>query len=284
MAEPRRTASADEPAGPAEHLTGEPTPPGTWPTYPGGTDALPGVAEPAPARRRRWPWAVAAAVVALVALVWVGVRGAPVPLVLQPQQQWPIAPAQWQRVDASLTHGLVVVGGSAEADGLVLTQSGLVATSYTRIVGDTPEDFPFGVVADGQDGVQATMVAADRAADVAILQAAGFSPASVVTPGTPVQVGETLTLLDDQGGRQPVVGVAVVVTATDQTCSRAGSSARPTGFRFSLAVATAEPGAALVRADGTLVGMYYGGDDASHHCAIPVADVLRVARAAGYGG
>ena len=128
------------------------------------------------------------------------------------------------------------------------------------------------------DRTTGTIVRADAKADIALVRAAGLTPAGVARPGAPVRVGDTLILLDDQGGRLPVVGIEVTVTASSHTCSRAGSTARPKGFAFTLPVATAEPGAALVRADGTVVGMYYGGDDATHHCAIPIADVVDLAR------
>jgi hypothetical protein len=282
VADLRRDAF-DEPPGPAD----DPNGPWAWPVYDGHPETVSDPPRPVPAARRgrRWAWPAAAAATAVVVLAGVGLRLAPAPQEPEPGQPLAVAPpAQWGRVDPALTRGLVVVVGGAEADGLVVTGDGLVATSYTRIMGDRhpPADgFALRVAADGHDALPATILGTDEAADIAILQVPGFRPASVVSPGGPVRVGETLTLLDDQGGRQPVVGVGVVVTETGRTCSRAGSPARPEGFRFSLAVASAEPGAALVRADGTLVGMYYGGDDASHHCAVPVADLLRVVETSG---
>lgn len=251
---------------------GEPS----WQVYDGRPESVAdGVSRlPAPTRRpHRWPWAVAgvaaaaAAAVASVAVIPAG-PGA------EPRPRGVVAPATWQPVDASLTAGAIIVNGGAEADGIVLTSAGLVATSYSRIMGDLrpPEDFGLSI-----DGRPATVVTAGEATDIAILSAPGFVPDSVAKPGTPVRAGETLTLLDVQGGGLPIVGIGVTVTAIDQICSRAGSTARPTGFQFSLDVATAEPGAALVRPDGTVVGMYYGGNDATHHYAIPIPDIVEAA-------
>lgn len=213
----------------------------------------------------------------MVAVVAVG--AAPTPAKLDAEQPpAAVAPAQWGRVDASLTAGLVTVHGGAEADGVVLAPE-LVVTSHSRSRGDqrAPEDgFALRAAADGRSAVGAEIIGVDEATDIAVLRAPGLNPHGVARPGGTVDVGETLTLLDDQGGRQPVVGIGVTVTGVDQTCSRAGSTSRPRGFQFSLQMASAEPGAALVRADGTVVGVYFGGDDATHHCAIPIADVLAV--------
>lgn len=254
----------------------------SWQVYDGRPEPMSDGVSPLPApapRPSRWPWAVAGvavatatAVVAVAAATSTGSGPG-----LRPNAV--VAPATWQRVDESLTSGVVIVIGGAEADGIVLTSTGLVATSHSRIMGDLrpPEDF--GLAIDGP----ATIVAADENSDIAILRDPSFVPASIARPGTPVRAGETLTLLDVQGGGLPIVGIGVTVTATDQVCSRAGSTARPTGFQFSLEVATAEPGAALVRSDGTVVGMYYGGNEAAQHCAIPIADVLEVASLAANG-
>lgn len=264
----------------------------TWSVYDARpeyvSDGVPPIPAPAPGLRRRWPWAVAGVVVTAAVVVAAAATNVGATVVVTPKGQGSeshqapaVAPAQWNRVDASLTAGLVVVNGGAEADGIVVTSSGLVATSYARIMGDSrpPADgFQLYVAADGQDAVPATIVGSDVAADIALVRAPGFVAPSVAKPGTPVRLGDRLTLLDDQGGKQPVVGVGVTVTATDHLCSRAGSTAHPRGFQFSLDVASAEPGAAIVRTDGTVVGMYYGGDDATHHCGIPIADVVEAVR------
>jgi S1-C subfamily serine protease len=170
------------------------------------------------------------------------------------------------------------VTGAAEAEGIVLTSDGLVATSLARILGDGRQPAEFGYSIDGWP---ATVVATDQTSDIALLRAPDLEPAGVVRPGSPVRVGETVTLLDIQGGGLPTLGIAVTVTGTGEVCARAASPSRPTGFRFALDVATAEPGAAVVRPDGTVVGLYYGGDEASRHCAVPIADVLEAARTSG---
>lgn len=89
----------------------------------------------------------------------------------------------------------------------------------------------------------------------------------------------SLTLLDDQGEGQPVVGYPITVSGTDRPCFRSGAAmiSRPKGFEFSLPLPTAEPGGAVVRDDGTVVGMYYGSDD-DPHCAVPIEDVAEAVR------
>ena len=264
-----------------------------WPTYPGPPDGVTDGMAPEPAEltpsRRGWNGklavvgAAAAVVAAVSSVVAASVVGAPTAAVPAQRPQPVIAPAVWSRVDSSLTSGLVVVSGGpgAEADGIVMTAEGLVATSSSRITGDlhpAADEFPLWVEADGQESLAASVVHTDAATDIAFVSAPGFVPSRIATPGTAVRVGDVLTVLDDQGGRHPILGIGVTVTAIDKTCSRAGSKAHPTGFRFSLDTATAEPGAALVRADGTVVGMYFGGNDATHHCAIPIADVVKAMR------
>ena len=253
-----------------------------WPVYDGAPESVSDGVAPIPGppgRPRRWPWAMAglAVVTIVISSNLSGTSSGPVP---EPGPAAVVAPAAWGRVDPSLTAGVVTVHGGGEADGIVLTSTGLIATSYSRIRGDSrpPTDgFELRVAVDGHDAVPATIVGTNEDADLALVSASAALPLSVATPGSPVRVGDVLTLLDDQGGNQPIVGIGVTVKATDRVCSRAGSMARPTGFGFSLSVASAEPGAALVRADGTVVGMYYGGDDAAHHCAIPIADILQAA-------
>lgn len=275
--------------GASDHIDsdlGSPASVSGWPIYTGPPDSVtdgvpPRSAPSAPRHNGLWTAAVVGTVVAVAAAA-VGVVAATI--VPAPQAAIPvtgpkvIAPAVWSPVDPSLTAGLVVVSGAAEADGIVMTPGGLVATSYSRINGDLhpPADgFGLRLTPDHQGVFPASITHADAAFDIAFLSATDFTPSRVARPGTPVHVGDVLTLLDDQGGRQPVLGIGVTVTATEQTCSRVGSKAHPTGFQFSLNDATAEPGAALVRADGTVVGMYFGGNDATHHYAIPIADVVK---------
>lgn len=248
-----------------------------------GVEATPVVA---PRPRRRWPWAVTAVAAAVVAVV--AVRAVPTPAGLDAERPpaAAAAPERWGQVDAGLTAGLVTVHGGGEADGVVLAGE-LIVTSRSRIQGDQrpPADgFALQAAADGQSAVGAKILGVDEATDIAVLEAPGLNPHGLARPGRTVGVGETLTLLDDQGGRQPVVGIAVTVTGVDQTCSRAGSTAHPSGFQFSLQVTSAEPGAAVVSAYGRVVGLYFGGDDATHHCAIPIADVLAVLGAVESGG
>lgn len=282
MAEPREGfGRPDEATSPAENLPSttasspsEAPAAASWPVYDGRPEAVSdGAPMPVPAaappRQPAWLWPIVGLVGAMV--IGSELAGIPRPTPTAPEPRSPdaVAPGWWVPVSPELTAGAVVITGAAEADGIVLSSSGVVATSYSRITGERrPREFDL------------TILAADSDTDIALVDWGGV-PSSVAKPGTPVQVGDTLSLLDAQGGRQPVLGIGVTVTATDQVCSRAGSDARPVGFAFSLDVATAEPGAALVRDDGTVVGMYYGGDDATHHCAIPIADVMEAMRADG---
>lgn len=262
-----------------------PPPRSTWPIYPGPPDSVTDGVAPtlALAAPRRWTW-TSAVIGTAVAVVAATVSIVTATIVAVPESVNPITrprvvvPSVWSQVDPSLTAGVVVVAGAAEADGIVMTSSGVVATSYSRINGDShpPADgFDLRIATDRQGTFPAAITHADATSDIAFVSASGFTPSRVAKPGTPVHVGDVLTLLDDQGGSQPVLGIGVTVTATEQTCSRVGSKAHPTGFQFSLNDATAEPGAALVRADGTVVGMYFGGNDATHHYAIPIADVVK---------
>lgn len=267
----------------ASSSTGPPTADAIWPVYDGRpgevSDGTAPVPATAPQQPPSWWWAVVGFVGVTVIMVGFGGVLRSTRTVPQPPPPDAVAPGWWSPVSPALTAGAALVSGAAEADGIVLSSSGVVATSYSRIKGERrPRDFQLDVVADGE-GWDATLLVADEDTDIALIRVSGSAPSGVANPGTPAQVGDTLTLLDVQGRRQPVLGIGVTVTATDQVCSRAGSEARPVGFQFSLDVATAEPGAALVRADGTVVGMYYGGDDATHHCAIPIADVVEVMQA-----
>ncbi len=248
----------------------------TWQVYDGRPEDQSDGLEPRPlASTPRWPWPAAAG----AALVTAGLLGTILPPTgpAGTPGSGAVAAAGWQRAEGFERAGAVLVGGVMEADGIVLTPHGLVATSLTRIRGEgRPGEYGYSI-----DGSPATVVATDEAVDLALVQAPGFEPPGVARPGPPVQVGETVTLLDVQGADLPTLGIAVTVTGTGEVCGRAGSPSRPIGFRFSLDVATAEPGAALVRSDGSVVGLYYGGDEASRHCAIPIDDVLEAARRAG---
>jgi S1-C subfamily serine protease len=191
---------------------------------------------------------------------------------------------EWSPVKASLTAGLVRVRVTAtvEADGIVLTKDGLIATSYARLVGlngsaASINAVELDVIADGGMPMRARLVGFDASRDVAVLRVPGYTPAAVARAGKPVRKGDALTLIDDQGEGQPIVGAAVKVSAVEQRCSRSGAEmlSRPEGFEFSLEIPTAEPGGAVVRDDGTVVGMYYGGDN-NPRCAVPIADVAAV--------
>lgn len=264
----------------------------TWPVYDAEADRRDGIddVDPPPPRR---PWGDLIAVVItslVVAAIGVGVvRSRDRPAAESPTDvsaPKPFVPdgPQWTRVASSLTAGLVRVQVTAtvEADGLVMTTDGLIATSYARLVGlngsaASIDAIELNVIADGGMAMRAEIVGFDLSRDVAVLRVPGYTPSSVAKLGTPVRKGDLLTLLDDQGGDQPITGYPVAVSATKQPCSRIGAAmiSRPRGFQFSLDLATAEPGGAVVRADGSVVGLYYGGDN-NPHCAVPIADVAAV--------
>lgn len=267
----------------------------SWPVYgarSGRSDGVDdGLVVPAARPARARLVAVVAGSVMLAATVGAVLSRAPAEPDASPparSEPRPVPPAgpQWTPADASSAAGLVRVQVTAtvEADGIVLTDDGLVATSYARLVGfhTSPtliEAIELNVVADGGMPMRAGIIGFDAARDVAVLRVPGYKPSSVATPGAPVETGDTLTLLDDQGGDQPIVAYPVTVSATKQQCSRAGAAmiSRPRGFTFPLDPATAEPGGAVVRDDGTVVGMYYGGDSETH-CAVPIAEVAAVVR------
>lgn len=273
----------------------DPSPP--WPAYDAEAGRLDQVDDAVPAvlPRRRW-----AGVVAIVATSFVvAAAGAGVllsrqrPADVAPQaarvQPMPMRPAgpQWTPDGLPPAAGLVRVEVTAtvEADGIVMTDDGLVATSYARLAGLGGGDamvnkVELDVVADGGLPMRAEIIGFDASRDVAVLRVPGFTPSSVARTGTPVKNGDALTLLDDLGEGQPVVGLPVTVTATGQQCWRSGAAmiSRPEGFRFAVPIDSAEPGGAVVRDDGSVVGMYYGGDAEEAHCAVPIAEVAAIIR------
>lgn len=270
-----------------------------WPVYEAGSAQRDGVDDADHTPRRRRPGglliAVASASVAVIAVgaTLAGSPAAQVPPVSREKPAVETKPFvyEWSPADASLTAGLVRVRVTAnvEADGIVLGEDGLIATSYARLVGLNGsamaiEAVELDVIADGGMPMRARLIGFDASRDVAVLRVQGYTPASVAKVGKPVRTGDELTLLDDQGEDQPIVGAAVTVTAVKQPCTRNGAAmlGRPVGFQFSLEVPTAEPGGAVVRDDGTVVGMYYGGDS-NPRCAVPIADVAAVVRDVGRG-
>lgn len=268
-----------------------------WPVYEAGAARHDGVDDadhtPRPRRRGGLLIAVASASVAVIA-VGATLAGSPAAQVPSAAREKPAAETkrfvyEWSMAKASLTAGLVRVRVTAnvEADGIVLTKDGLIATSYARLVGlngsaAAIEAVELDVIADGGMPMRARLVGFDLSRDVAVLRVEGYTPASVAKTGKPARLGDVLTLLDDQGEDQPIVGAEVKVSAVKRPCTRSGAEmlSRPVGFQFSLEAATAEPGGAVVRDDGTVVGMYYGGDS-NPRCAVPIADVAAVVRDVG---
>ena len=180
----------------------------------------------------------------------------------------------WLPADAGLTSGLVTVQTSPTdaTNGIVMTPGGLVATSY----GLASRATHLTVTVDGGQAMPATIAGFDAAKDVAVLRVPGFNPSGVARMGTAVSTGDTLTLLDDRGdGLQPL-GLDVHVWKTDQYCVRMGAETISGGFWFNTVDPIAESGAAVVRDDGTVVGMFYGGDKGATRCAVPIASVQRV--------
>jgi hypothetical protein len=285
---PLSGSAESDSSGQSTWVTASQRPDLAWPIYQpdgdhsGGTVAINPVRPPAPPRRpRRVLIAIVTSVVVAGVVVvgdsWLGVSrfDASVPQA---------AVVQWTKADPALTAGLVRVQITAanEADGIVMTKDGLVATSYSRIagIGGSPKnitDIELRVTSDGGVPMKAEIIGFDAAKDVAVLRVPGFVPSSVAKPGAAVETGSALTLLDDQGESLPVMGHPVTVNATNQSCSRTGATliSRPSVFQFGLDVATAEPGGAVVADDGTVVGMYYGGEG-DQHCAVPIADVAQV--------
>lgn len=179
--------SAPVASDPIDSDLGSPSSVSGWPIYPGPpdsvTDGVPPTSAPsAPRHNGLWTAAVigtvvavAAAAVAIVAATIVPAPQAAIPIT-EPKV---IAPTVWSPVDPSLTAGLVVVSGAAEADGIVMTPGGLVATSYSRINGDLhpPADwFGLRLAPDHQGVFPASITHADAAFDIAFLSATDFPP------------------------------------------------------------------------------------------------------------
>ncbi len=276
--------------------THDATSPHTWSTYSWAVDHSDGVddfAPPPPTPRRPWRLLIAITAASLmVALTGVAIIVARSQATTTPPEDTAVEPppaltgAQWTPAAPSLTAGLVrvQVTASVEADGIVMTKDGLIATSYARLVGLNGSDASvnqaeLNVFADGGLPMRAQIIGFDASKDVAVLRVDGYQPASVATLGSPAKAKDALTLLDDQGEGQPILGYPVSVSATNRPCSRQGAAmiSRPRGFQFSVDSSAAEPGGAVVRDDGSVVGMYYGGDS-DLRCAVPIADVAAVVR------
>lgn len=293
---PAAESATSDPSSWTTYVTGAPA----WPAYGTGPADADGVDDGVPATVPPRRTHSAAGLAPLLAIVLAGIGIGTVaagqgsqptsPVVSRPQPAVHAGP-QWRPVDPLLTTGLVRVEVTAafEADGIVMTEDGLIATSYARVAGffdsfGAVEAIELDVVADGGMPMPAEIVGFDAARDVAVLRVPGYTPASIAQLGTAVGEGDELTLLDDRGEGDPVVGYPISVTATDQPCSRPGAAmiSRPRGFRFQLDVASAEPGGAVVADDGSIVGMYYGGDDGPH-CAVPIDEVAEVVRRVALG-
>ncbi len=291
---PAAESATSDPSSWATYVTGAPA----WPAYSAERADADGVDDgvPATAPPRRTHSAAGLAPLLAIVLAGIGIVAAgqgtqPTPPVVSRPQPAVHAGPQWTPVDPLLTTGLVRVEVTAafEADGIVMTEDGLIATSYARVAGffdsfGAVEAIELDVVADGGLPMPAEIVGFDAARDVAVLRVPGYTPASIAQLGTAVGEGDELTLLDDRGEGDPVVGYPISVTATDQPCSRPGAAmiSRPRGFQFQLDVASAEPGGAVVADDGSIVGMYYGGDDGPH-CAVPIEEVAEVVRRVALG-
>lgn len=268
-----------------------------WPAYDTEAGRVDRVGDTAPGMAPRRSKAAVVAIVATSAVVAVAGAGviwsqhpptpepAPVPRVQTVPK--PLAGPQWMVDDLPAATGLVrvEVTASVEADGIVMTDDGLVATSLARVVGLGGGDamvnkVELNVVLDGGLPMRAEIIGFDASKDVAVLRVPGFTPSSVASIGTPVEKGDALTLLDDQGEGLPVAGLPITVTATDQPCWRGGAAmiSRPQGFQFTVPIDAGEPGGAIARADGSVVGMYYGGDSEDAHCGVPIEEVAAVVR------
>ncbi len=266
--------------------------PHTWPVYDPDVrhDGVNDVSPPPPPRHPRRLLIAISAVSLVVAAAGVGSivlrsRATTTRQVSPTSVRTPVVTGpQWTNAAPSLTRGLVRVQVTAnvEADGIIMTKDGLVATSYARMVGLNGSDLDISkvelnVIADGGLPMRAKLIGFDATKDVAVLRVDGFTPSATAKLGSPAKPKEALTLLDDLGEGQPVWGHPVSVQATNQPCSREGAAmlSRPRGFQFSIDSSEAEPGGAVVRDDGTVVGMYYGGDT-DRKCAVPIADVAAV--------
>jgi S1-C subfamily serine protease len=175
-------------------------------------------------------------------------------------------------------------GGRAAGTGMVLTSDGEVVTNHHVVAGAT--SIKVTVMSSGRS-YTASVVGTDTQDDVAVLQLAGASGLSTVTPDTDgVSVGDAVTAVGDANGTVGYLSAADgEVMATRQaitTQSEANvSGQRLTGLiEISADVISGDSGGATYDDQGEVVGMTTAASSGSSDVvgyAVPIAKVLRVA-------
>lgn len=174
-------------------------------------------------------------------------------------------------------------GAKAAGTGMVLTSSGEVVTNHHVVEGST--SLKVTVMSTGRT-YTATVVGTDAKDDVAVLQLAGASGLSTVTPTTDgAAVGDKVTAVGDANGTVSYLSAANgrVTKLNDAITTQSEGTAkgeRLTGLmRITSDVISGDSGGATYDADGRVVGMTTAASSGSADVdgyAVPVAKVLRI--------
>jgi S1-C subfamily serine protease len=175
-------------------------------------------------------------------------------------------------------------GGKAAGTGMVLTSDGEVVTNHHVVAGAT--SIKVKVMTTGTT-YTARVVGTDAKDDVAVLQLAGATGLSTVTPDTDgTAVGDEVTAVGDANGTVDHLSAATgTILAENQTITTQ-TEANATGERLadllkiSSDVISGDSGGATYDAQGEVVGMTTAASSGSRDVvgyAVPIAKVLQIA-------
>ncbi len=262
---------------------------------------------PPATRRRRWPLALAAMLVALLmgggTFLWaanqfIGAETSPTttyPQAEQPQQPAGPQAEQDQRqegtrtstaVTAAQSAGIVLISaetssGRAAGTGMVISAGGRVLTNYHVVAGSESVAV---TIADTGDTYVATVVGFDQTRDVAMLQLKDASGLTTVQVDTSVpSVGAAVAAVGNAEGGGELVKAAGEVTDTDQDLTVSSDS--PWGatedleglIETSARAVPGDSGGPMFDADDEVIGITTAGstkDGTSY--AVPIQDALAV--------